>query len=61
VSADLAFELQKIYDSEIKIRISWLWNGGIDVRLGDEIDGFQAEEIVSTVADALPVKARSLR
>jgi hypothetical protein len=31
---DLAIELQKIYDSEINIRISWLWDGGIDVRLG---------------------------
>jgi hypothetical protein len=28
-------ELQRIYDSEINVRISWLWDGGIDVRLGD--------------------------
>jgi len=34
-SIDLALELQKIYDSEINIRISWLWDGGIDVMLGD--------------------------
>ena len=28
---DFAVELQRIYDSEINIRISWLWDGGIDV------------------------------
>jgi len=36
----LAAELQKIYDSEINIRIGWLWDGGIEVRLGDEMNGF---------------------
>jgi hypothetical protein len=41
---DLAAELQKIYDSEINLRISWLWDGGIDVRLGDGTNGYLAEE-----------------
>src|ERR1019366_5876196 len=27
-------ELQRIYESEINVRISWLWDGAIDVRLG---------------------------
>jgi hypothetical protein len=27
--------LQALYDSEINAAISWLWDGGIDVRLGD--------------------------
>jgi hypothetical protein len=31
--------IQKIYDSEINVRISWLWDGGIDLRLGDEVNG----------------------
>jgi hypothetical protein len=31
----LEHELQRIYESEINVRISWLWDGGIDVRLGD--------------------------
>ncbi len=35
---DLAVELQKIYDSEINVRIGWLWDGGIEVRLGDEVN-----------------------
>jgi hypothetical protein len=30
---DLAAELQKIYDSEINIELSWFWDGGIEVRL----------------------------
>jgi hypothetical protein len=32
---DLATELQKIYGGEINVQISWLWDGGIDVRLGE--------------------------
>src|SRR5258706_6853570 len=36
-------ELQRIYDSEINVRIGWLWDGGSDVRLGDGMDGFLAE------------------
>jgi hypothetical protein len=51
---DLAAELQKIYGSEINLRIGWLWDAGIEVRLGDEMNGFLAEEIVSSVADVLP-------
>jgi hypothetical protein len=41
---DLAAELQRIYDSELNIEISWLWDGGIDLRLGDRMNGFLAEE-----------------
>jgi hypothetical protein len=51
---DLALELQKIYDSEINLRISWLWDGGIEVRLGDEINGFLAEETFAHAAGIAP-------
>ena len=37
---DLSAELQKIYDSESNVRISWLWDGGIDVSLGDDLGGY---------------------
>jgi hypothetical protein len=47
----LGNELQKIYDSEINVSISWLWDGGIDVRLGDEMNGFVAEENVRSTAE----------
>jgi hypothetical protein len=39
-----SIELQKIYDSETNIRIGWLWDGGIDVRLGDEVNRFPTDE-----------------
>ena len=48
-----AAELQKIYDSEINVRISWLWDGGIDVRLGDD-NGYLAEENVRSMREIVP-------
>ena len=53
-AVDLAAELQKIDDSEINVRIGWLWDGGIEVRLGDEMNGFDAAETVSSVAEIVP-------
>ena len=41
-------ELQRNYDSVINVRIAWLWGGGIDVRLGDEMNGYFTEENFST-------------
>ncbi len=52
--SDLSVELQRIYDSEINVRVSWLWDGGIDVRLGDEVNGFLAEENVQSVQEIVP-------
>jgi hypothetical protein len=51
---DLAIELQKIYDSELNIRISWLWDAGIDIRLGDEVNGYLAAETVQSTAEIVP-------
>jgi hypothetical protein len=42
------------YDSEINVRIGWLWDGGIDVRLGDEVNGFLAEENVLSITEIVP-------
>jgi hypothetical protein len=50
-ASDLAIELQKIYDSEINVRIGWFWDCGIEIRLGDDMNGYLAEETVSTVAE----------
>ena len=47
-------ELQRIYDSEINVRIGWLWDGGVDVRLGDEVNGFLAEENVPSITEIVP-------
>ncbi len=51
---DLATELQRIYDSEINIEIGWFWDGGINLRLGDQMNGYLAEENVSSVSEILP-------
>ena len=51
---DLAAELQRIYDSEINVEISWLWDGGIEVKLGDSMNGFVAETLVATISDVVP-------
>lgn len=53
-NTDLAAELQKIYDSEINVRISWLWDGGIDVWLGDDANGYKAQETVNSTAEIVP-------
>ena len=50
---DLAAELQKIYDSEINIEMGWLWDGGINLHLGDPMNGYLAEENVSSVSEIL--------
>ena len=46
----LETELQKMYDSEIHVDIGWLWDGGIDLSIGDE----EATGHVRTVAEVLP-------
>ena len=51
---DLVVELQKSYDSEISVRIGWFWNGGIEIRLGDDMNGYLAEETVGTVGEVVP-------
>jgi hypothetical protein len=51
---DLAIELQRICNSEVNVRIGWFWDCGIEVRLGDEMNGFLAEETVRSVSEILP-------
>ena len=50
--SDLEEILSALYESEINASISWLWDGGIDVMLGDELSGYKAEGKVSTFAEA---------
>ena len=44
--------LDQLYASEINFSLSCLWDGGIDVKLGDEMAGFDAETNVRTSAEA---------
>ena len=49
---DVEAILDDLYASEINASISWLWDGGIDVKLGDELGGFKAEANVRTMREA---------
>lgn len=51
---DLAIELQKIYNSEINVEIGWFWDCGIRLRLGDQMNGYLAEETVGLVSEIAP-------
>jgi hypothetical protein len=35
--------LRDLYESEINYSVSCLWDGGYDVRLGDDLNGWDAE------------------
>jgi predicted RNA-binding Zn-ribbon protein involved in translation (DUF1610 family) len=50
---DVTAELQRIYESEINIEIGWMWDNGIDVRLGDKLNGYQAEENLKSISEVI--------
>jgi hypothetical protein len=43
---------QRLYDSEINFSVSTFWDGGFDAKLGDELNGFNAEANVRTMLEA---------
>lgn len=49
--------LQRVYDSEIHLRIGWLWDGGVDFGLGsisfDVWDDVNRQNIESTGKDKI--------
>ena len=49
---DVEAILDDLYASEINVDISWLWDGGIDVKLGDQLNGYKAEGKVSMMHTA---------
>jgi hypothetical protein len=50
---DIEATLNDLYASEINAEISWFWDDGIDVKLGDPLIGYDAEEKVATFFDAV--------
>jgi hypothetical protein len=50
--SDLEEIVRALYESEINASISWVWDGGIAVELGDPLNGYDAEGKVSTFAGA---------
>src|SRR5436190_1899875 len=58
--ATLENELQKIYDSEINVEISWFWDSGVTIKLGDPLNGYRAQTEVGTMAGILPWLQRAI-
>jgi hypothetical protein len=52
--SDLEEILGSLCASEINASISWLWDGGIDLKLGDALNGYRAEGKVGTFGMARP-------
>lgn len=50
---NLLNELQKIYNSEINFSISTFWDGGFDVKLGDDINGYKETWNFDKIEDAV--------
>jgi hypothetical protein len=46
--------LDRLYESEINVSISWIWDGGFELKLGDKLNGFDAESrtTIKTSAEA---------
>ncbi len=44
--------MQDLYDSEINCSISTFWDGGFDVKIGDDMNGFQEEATVQRYFEA---------
>jgi hypothetical protein len=43
--------LQIVYDSEINLKIDWFWDGGFNVRFGDDTNGWVGEYHVSRAVE----------
>jgi hypothetical protein len=63
---DLSTALQALYDSEINVTITWLWDGGIDFTLHSYMDheyqrvdgkGWHHAKAAAELADALHLVA----
>ena len=45
-------KLQVLYDSEINCCISWMWDSGIEWKLGDDMNGFKDKGNCETIEEA---------
>jgi hypothetical protein len=60
---DLVETLQALYSREINVSISCFWDGGWEIKLGDEMNGFRAEVVLEngelgSAAEWLAVEAQ---
>ena len=42
---------QELYDSEINFKVSSFWDGGFDVWIGDDLNGFRSQDCLRTWAE----------
>lgn len=45
-------KLQAVYDMEINAKISWFWDGGVHVSLGDKLNGIKATRHFQNIKQA---------
>jgi len=45
--------LQDLYDSEINFEMSWFWDGGMDLSLGDKINGYAGHYNTRSLAEGI--------
>ena len=46
-------KLQALYDAEINFKIECFWDGGFDVKSGDDMNGIKAEDNFRRLEDAV--------
>jgi len=46
-------KLQAIYDAEINLNLSWFWDAGVNVVIGDNVNGYRALNNLLTVKEAI--------
>lgn len=54
MTPSLTAVMQALYASEINVEISSFWDGGWDVKLGDQMNGFKVEKNFDNLDDAAP-------
>jgi hypothetical protein len=45
---------QRLYDSEINFTVSCFWDDGFEVKLGDPMNGYEAQDKLATWAEVEP-------
>ena len=58
---ELGATIEALYESEINCSVTTFWDAGIDVKLGDEMNGFVAEKECKTASEAAEFQDREAR
>jgi hypothetical protein len=58
---ELGATIEALYESEINCSVATFWDAGIEVKLGDEMNGFVAEKECKTASEAAEFLDREAR